>query len=168
MSEPIQSISQGNYILATQQEISHDNTLSGNGTSASPLGVVNGYNETVLFSGDIGQNSYANLSDNWHNYDKIKVYGYSEPGGGMCGEARVVDMEAAIVDGTPCPDINLFTVASWVHRSEFNIINSLPVVFSANASFGTLNERLMGYWNGDWNITWEANRIHVTKIVGIK
>ena len=39
MSEPIQSISQGNYILATQQEVSHDNTLSGNGTSASPLGV---------------------------------------------------------------------------------------------------------------------------------
>ena len=40
MSEPIQSISQGNYILATQQEVSHDSTLSGNGTSASPLGVI--------------------------------------------------------------------------------------------------------------------------------
>ena len=125
-------------------------------------------NETLLFSGNIGQNSNADLSDNWHNYDRIKVYGYSEPGGGMCSEARVVDMEAAIVDGSPCPDINLFTVASWIHRSEFNIIDSLPVVFSADASFGTLNERLMGYWNGDWNITWGANRIHVTKIVGIK
>ena len=43
MSEPIQSISQGNYILATQQEVSHDNTLSGNGTVDSPLGVVPGY-----------------------------------------------------------------------------------------------------------------------------
>lgn len=30
-----------NYILATQQEVSHDNTLSGTGTSATPLGVVN-------------------------------------------------------------------------------------------------------------------------------
>ena len=40
MSEPIQSISQGNYILATQQEVSHDNTLSGNGTVDSPLGVA--------------------------------------------------------------------------------------------------------------------------------
>ena len=39
MSEPIQSISQGNYILATQQEVSHDNTLSGNGTVDSPLRV---------------------------------------------------------------------------------------------------------------------------------
>ena len=43
MSEPIQSISQGNYILATQKEVSHDNTLSGNGTVESPLGVNNEY-----------------------------------------------------------------------------------------------------------------------------
>ena len=39
MSEPIQAIATNNYLLATQQEVSHDNTLSGNGTSASPLGV---------------------------------------------------------------------------------------------------------------------------------
>lgn len=39
MSEPIQSIAQNNYILATQQEVSHDNSLSGNGTVDSPLGV---------------------------------------------------------------------------------------------------------------------------------
>lgn len=41
MSEPIQSIAQNNYILATQQEVSHDNTLSGTGMADSPLGVVN-------------------------------------------------------------------------------------------------------------------------------
>ena len=39
----IQTISQGNYILATQQEVSHDNTLSGNGTVDNPLGVTSGY-----------------------------------------------------------------------------------------------------------------------------
>ena len=43
MSEPIQSIAQNNYILATQKEVSHDNTLSGNGTVDSPLGVASGY-----------------------------------------------------------------------------------------------------------------------------
>ena len=41
MSDEIQAISQGNYILATQREVSHDNSLSGNGTVESPLGVVN-------------------------------------------------------------------------------------------------------------------------------
>ena len=40
MSEPIKSIAQNNYILSTQQEVSHDNTLSGIGTVDSPLGVI--------------------------------------------------------------------------------------------------------------------------------
>lgn len=40
MSEPIQSIATNNYILATQQEVSHDNSLSGNGMADSPLGVI--------------------------------------------------------------------------------------------------------------------------------
>ena len=71
MSEPIQSIAQNNYILATQKEVSHDNTLSGNGTVDSPLGVVPGYNETVLYEG-AGQFG-LNLSDSIYNYDKIAV-----------------------------------------------------------------------------------------------
>ena len=56
MSEPIQSIAQNNYILATQKEVSHDNTLSGNGTVDSPLGVVPGYNETVLYDNPTNDN----------------------------------------------------------------------------------------------------------------
>ena len=43
MSDPIRSISQNNYLLAAQQEVSHDKTLSGNGTEASPLGVDSQY-----------------------------------------------------------------------------------------------------------------------------
>jgi len=39
MSE-INAIATNNYLLATQQEVSHDNTLSGNGTVDSPLGVI--------------------------------------------------------------------------------------------------------------------------------
>ena len=80
MSEPIQSISQGNYILATQQEISHDNTLSGNGTVDSPLGVVPGYNETVLWSGTAFNPEHSNkpmngtayLSESIFNFDQIR------------------------------------------------------------------------------------------------
>ena len=39
MSDPIRSISQNNFILADQKEVSHDNTLRGNGTEESPLGL---------------------------------------------------------------------------------------------------------------------------------
>ena len=75
MSEPIQSISQGNYILATQQEVSHDNTLSGNGTVDSPLGVVPGYNEKVLYSGNVSISNTADipLNENITNFERIKV-----------------------------------------------------------------------------------------------
>ena len=62
MSEPIQSISQGNYILATQQEVSHDNTLSGNGTSASPLGVDSDY--IVVTEETVGSYSVVNSDTN--------------------------------------------------------------------------------------------------------
>lgn len=78
MSEPIQSIAQNNYILATQQEVSHDNTLSGNGTVDSPLGVVPGYNETVLYSGD-GTN--LTLSEDAYNFERLRFK--VDPGQGM-------------------------------------------------------------------------------------
>lgn len=72
MSEPIQSISQGNYILATQQEVSHDNTLSGNGTSASPLGL----NETVLWEGDaspVNGTVSGTYSEPLTNFERIRI-----------------------------------------------------------------------------------------------
>lgn len=64
----IRTIAQGNYILATQQEVSHDNTLSGNGTVESPLGVVPGYNETVLWSGDA---LTGTLNESPWNFEKL-------------------------------------------------------------------------------------------------
>ena len=102
MSENIQSISQGTYtigqtsandssllvtknednvsILSTQQEVSHDNTLSGNGTVDSPLGVVPGYNETVLWSGSwkpgngsAVTNSAIEISEPVSNFEYIRV-----------------------------------------------------------------------------------------------
>lgn len=56
MSDPIRSISQNNYILATQQEVSHDNTLTGNGTEESPLSVV----AEALYSAGIIDVEYVN------------------------------------------------------------------------------------------------------------
>ena len=77
MSEPIQSIAQNNYILATQKEVSHDSSLSGNGTVDSPLSVVPGYNETVLYSGTISTGAAPtaySLSEPISAFDSYKVY----------------------------------------------------------------------------------------------
>ena len=73
MSEPIQSIAQNNYILATQQEVSHDNTLSGNGTVDSPLGVVPGYNETVLWEATANNQYSATLNEPYSNFERIRI-----------------------------------------------------------------------------------------------
>lgn len=67
MSDPIQAIATNNYLLATQQEVSHDNTLSGNGTVDSPLGL----NETVLWSGS--EQSGCTLSESCRNFEKILI-----------------------------------------------------------------------------------------------
>ena len=40
----------GGFIVSADPFVQHDNSLSGNGTVNSPLGVVPGYNETVLWT----------------------------------------------------------------------------------------------------------------------
>ena len=71
MSEPIQSIAQNNYILTTQQEVSHDNTLSGNGTVDSPIGL----NRTTLFENASGTNGNTNitLSESISNFEYVQI-----------------------------------------------------------------------------------------------
>lgn len=89
MSEPIQSIAQNNYILATQQEVSHDNTLSGNGTVDSPLCVVPGYNETLLFEftgSNILETSAYNLSEAYTNFNRMRITFVYNDGYSICQE----------------------------------------------------------------------------------
>ena len=73
MSDPIRSISQNNFILADQKEVAHDNTLSGNGTPESPLGL----NETVLWSnanGSLEADGFT-VSEQFTNFERIRYIG---------------------------------------------------------------------------------------------
>lgn len=128
MSENIQSISQGTYtigassakdssllvtqnensvsILSTPQEFSHDNTLSGNGTVDSPLGIVPGYNETVLFETTaVNGASVCNLSESLKNFERIGVKptrGWSGTNPGGTGPWNYFDTDQ-IVGGSTEP-----------------------------------------------------------------
>ena len=66
----------GGFIVSADPFVQHDTSLSGNGTVNSPLGVVPGYNETVLYSGNMSQSNTADipLSENITNFNSIKVY----------------------------------------------------------------------------------------------
>lgn len=57
--------------------VSHDNTLSGDGTVVSPLGVVNGYNETVIWEGT-GTHYPDKITTNepLSSFERFKVIGY--------------------------------------------------------------------------------------------
>ena len=68
MSE-INAIATNNYLLSTQQEVSHDNTLSGNGTVDSPLGL----NETVLWEATASNQYSAALNEPYSNFERIRI-----------------------------------------------------------------------------------------------
>ena len=71
MSKELMEI--GGFITEGAEIVNHDNSLSGNGTSASPLGVVPGYNETVLFSSDSGVQNNITLTEDVENFEFVRV-----------------------------------------------------------------------------------------------
>lgn len=74
----------GGFITEGAEIVNHDNSLSGNGTVDSPLGVVPGYNETVLWETTTGA-SACTLSEPMTNFKSIKIlYG----NGGGAGAAK--------------------------------------------------------------------------------
>ena len=79
MSEPIQSISQGNYIL--QGTVATSAGIVGDGTTQNPLRA----DETVLWSGK-GYISTFTLSEKLSNFERFRmVYlGYNTPQSGFC------------------------------------------------------------------------------------
>jgi len=167
MSEPIQSISQGNYILATQQEVSHDNTLSGNGTSASPLGVVPGYNETVLWdSGNLTIGSTATLSESVKNFELFGVYGHET----NRGRGVYQQFNPAIIQNANTQNFALFLPdcapdlgwAGWY-------IENLYFTDTAATALANVSGRQTWRWftNGTWEDGGPERYIQVDKIVGI-
>ena len=67
----------GGFIVSADPFVQHDTSLSGNGTVNSPLGVVPGYNETVLFSHSAVPMSTTGtvyqMSEPITNFERIKV-----------------------------------------------------------------------------------------------
>lgn len=65
----------GSFITSGAEIVNHDNTLSGNGTVDSPLGLNN---ETVLYSNLTGRptspGQYFDLSESPLNFEYIEVY----------------------------------------------------------------------------------------------
>ncbi len=159
MSEPIQSIAQNNYILATQQEVSHDNTLSGNGTVDSPLGVVPGYNETVLWSGNLTHTNFSaeqNFSESITNFERVRFNWKID---GYCGSVE-------------CPaNSGILSVPYfWKISAGYNDIR---LTISANGDKWKFNDSIRWQTStGSYSVTqflhnWAYSMIPVREIIGI-
>ena len=166
MSEPIQSISQGNYILATSQEVLHDNTLSGNGTSASPLGVVP--NETILFqyTGEGKNTSTAfDISEPLTNFELIRIRGVGYPG----NDGQLVYCYSP----SPRTTAENFSICTTYYCSKVDG-NPLQVIgqrYSASnngLTYGIIDKKML-YWpsTGNAATNTNANMLSIDQIVGI-
>ena len=87
----------GGFIVSADPFVQHDNSLSGNGTVNSPLGVVPGYNETVLFSADTWS-ATCPLSEPASNFEYINIV-YSEAYGNSCGGVVTLNTDTMTFSG---------------------------------------------------------------------
>ena len=159
MSEPIQSISQGNYILTTQQEISHDNTLSGNGTVDSPLGVVPGYNETVLFSGNFTTKS-CTLSESPLNFESVKFYLVDDGGHTSWGSTEI---KSNLLNNCSAENGKCMAGCAVPWNEGFRIMT-----VSATSANGYRNWESCGYqWWGNGGGQIGTGYLNILKVVGI-
>ena len=154
MSEPIQSIAQNNYILATQKEVSHDNTLSGNGTVESPLGVVPGYNETVLWEGSANK---AITTEDPNNFAQLRV---------CVKNTATPEISTFIVDSSNTP---FGMCACGGFADGYQIFGLLRgVITTSGLSFGDSKTNKIPYSDGgSKTINVSAGGWVYTKVIGV-
>ena len=162
MSENIQSISQGTYTIGST---SATNFIAGPGIKIDEpsAGTVRiGNDETVLWSGSIGTNSSATLSEPYTNFERIRVAGF-------CG-ATVASNEGYSVD-ISAQSLHELTLGSMTMNSTaesdglYNIIEFMPCLFSGN-TVTTKNGRFLGYWGAKWQYQ-TNNNFALKRVIGI-
>ena len=159
MSEPIQSISQGNYIL--QGTVATSAGIVGDGSTQNPLRA----DETVLWSasgysvGDSAQN--ITLSESPLNFNTIRIYGYRPLSTDAYGASFSNDMDV-----------------QWLKECSVNQV-SFPYTINAGSFYlGSLEISGISstsWTEGGWHVTVSNTAstgsvgvfAHVHKVVGI-
>ena len=143
----------GGFIVSADPFVQHDSSVSGNGTVESPLSVVPGYNETVLWSGSA---SNAVTTENPNNFNQLRV----------------------CVKNTATPEISTFTVDS--SNTPFGMLafggfaDSMQVfgcirgiITSAGLSIGDSRTNKIGYSDGSNKTVTVAGGWVYTNVIGI-
>ena len=148
----------GGFITSGAEIVNHDNSLSGNGTVDSPLGVVPGYNETVLYE-STGASANINLSEPLSAFEKIEVSYYPQE----------LANYTAFIEYFPGIDTSL-SLAKWLYLG--NQAHN-PYVFYNTRYILSDNELTFNYAEHLWFNTAFGkagngnNPLMISKVVGI-
>jgi len=165
MSKELMEI--GGFITSGAEIVNHDNSLSGNGTVDSPLGVVPGYNETVLYESATDEGTtlqldqYVTLSESMTHFERIRIYYALQKGWAGKGV-----FESYMVDGDL--KVNLHDV--WYReQSGYNVwyeTLTYNKYTDSNLRFTQAGGVQRAILNTTWNTTSGLTTV-VYKIVGI-
>ena len=168
----------GGFIVSADPYVNHDNSLSGNGTLTSPLGVSDKvWDTTILWSGTGTSGDYT-LSESYKNFEKIGIthgctYSYSDRGLAPdsifdvdtfvlynCGQICTTDMTRVAIN--PTANGNSETYEVFV---QFSAVNDTKLHFNpAKVCFITYPYNTGGTVTGKWK---SENSRRYFKIYGI-
>ena len=150
----------GGFITEGAEIVNHDNSLSGNGTVESPLGLSN---ETILYSGAMV--SSVNLSEPLSSFDRVKIY-YASDFTEKTGEHIVADIDASNGSHYWTPVAGLGLENAWISMNLFSANNDYTVLTCPQS-------KLINF--GKYNVTGTAlagattgiNQSIIYKVVGV-
>lgn len=161
MSE-IRSISTGSYTIGQTSGINFEAGTGIKITEPSEGTVRIGNDETVLWSGNIGVNSSATLSEPYTNFERIRI-------AGICGASEACNEGYTdLILGSTIHELSLRTVtmnSTAETDGSYNIIEFMPCLFSGN-QVTTKNGRYLGYWGAKWQYQLN-NNFSLRKVIGI-
>lgn len=164
MSEPIQSISQGNYILHNidaKKLYVQEPLFTANSGDAVYVGWRP--DETVLYSGAMA--SSVNLSEPLSSFDRVKIY-YASDFTEKTNEHIVADIDATNGSHFWTPVAGLGLQNAWISMNLFSASNDYTVLTCPNS-------KLINF--GKYNVTGTAlagsttgvNQSIIYKVVGV-
>lgn len=161
----------GGFITEGAEIVNHDNTLSGNGTVDSPLGVVPGYNETVLFEGTTAAKvpqSSITLSESANNFEKIDIL-YRDRYQNIFDSKTIYtsnmtfDNENTSRVLLSAPFLYNSTTPQYIRATQYKFSNNTTMTFETN----NLTQITTSGIKCNFSTTPDNNGCYVWKVIGI-
>ena len=120
--------------------------------------------ETVLWEGTCGANSYVNLSESYKNFEKIRICGYHSGGAAMSTDVYTSD-----IISTTNKEITLQSWVSWGNATNYKFAISMPCNFTSDTVLNTRAGRFVGNWDNSWQASTgpDTSNTTLTRVVGI-